>query len=552
MEYLILGSVSIILILLAFHLANKRRTKKRIELLRAGWGKSKTDFFDFDSIRKYSDAVPQNQFHRLTDQTIEDIDLQGLFAFIDRTTSKVGQQFLYKKILEPGQARKNPLEELTILFSTNKPLRETIQLKLSKLNHTDAYYITTLLQDKLLEKPKWFNFLIIDVVLTVSLFLLSFQFPVLLIFLIIPVTLNMFLHYWNKSNTYPFIRSFPQLNLLIQISKALIKTDDLVYNKSVHVSISDLKSFQRKAGLIKFDNEGGVRAELTQLGLYLIELIKSIFLIEVFILFTVTRELESKQASIKTLFDYVGTIDMALSIASLRCGEMKTCLPTLASAGKEMIAKSMYHPLIDDCVKNDFSVRGKSILITGSNMSGKSTFLRTVTINSLLAQTIYTCFADEFTIPILKQFSSIRIDDNLFEGKSYYLQEVTIMAFLLEQVNAPHQNLFVLDEVFKGTNTVERIASAKAILSYLNRNENIVVVSTHDLELAQMLAEEYDLFHFTESVENNKLHFDHIIKAGPLKTKNAIKILELANYPADITKEARRLSTTLNLGVIKI
>lgn len=552
MEYLILGSVSIFLILLAFHLANKRRTKKRIELLRAGWGKSKTDFFDFDNIRKYSDAVPENQFHRLTDQTIEDIDLQGLFAFIDRTTSKVGQQFLYKKILEPGQARKNPLEELTILFSTNKPLRETIQLKLSKLNHTDAYYITTLLQDKLLEKPKWFNFLIIDVVLTVSLFLLSFQFPVLLIFLIIPVTLNMFLHYWNKSNTYPFIRSFPQLNLLIQISKALIKTDDLVYNKSVHVSISDLKSFQRKADLIKFDNEGGVRAELTQLGLYLIELIKSIFLIEVFILFTVTRELESKQASIKTLFDYVGTIDMALSIASLRCGEMKTCLPTLASAGKEMIAKSMYHPLIDDCVKNDFSVRGKSILITGSNMSGKSTFLRTVTINSLLAQTIYTCFADEFTIPILKQFSSIRIDDNLFEGKSYYLQEVTIMAFLLEQVNAPHQNLFVLDEVFKGTNTVERIASAKAILSYLNRNENIVVVSTHDLELAQMLAEEYDLFHFTESVENNKLHFDHIIKAGPLKTKNAIKILELANYPADITKEARRLSTTLNLGVIKI
>lgn len=185
-------------------------------------------------------------------------------------------------------------------------------------------------------------------------------------------------------------------------------------------------------------------------------------------------------------------------------------------------------------------------------MSGKSTFLRTVTINSLLAQTIYTCFADEFTIPLLKQFSSIRIDDNLFEGKSYYLQEVTIMAFLLEQVNAPHQNLFVLDEVFKGTNTVERIASAKAILSYLNRNENIVVVSTHDLELAQMLAEEYDLFHFTESVENNKLHFDHIIKAGPLKTKNAIKILELANYPADITKEARQLSATLNLGVTKI
>lgn len=180
-------------------------------------------------------------------------------------------------------------------------------------------------------------------------------------------------------------------------------------------------------------------------------------------------------------------------------------------------------------------------------MSGKSTFLRTLLINSLLAQTIHTCFADEFVSPILKQFSSIRIDDNLFEGKSYYLQEVTIMRSLLEQVDSPNQNLFVLDEVFKGTNTVERIAAAKAILSYLNRNDNIVIVSTHDIELAEMLNHEYDLFHFTESVENNELHFDHIIKAGPLKTRNAIKILELANYPIDITQEAKQLSAALTI-----
>ncbi|UJP64720.1 MutS-related protein [Mongoliitalea daihaiensis] len=201
----------------------------------------------------------------------------------------------------------------------------------------------------------------------------------------------------------------------------------------------------------------------------------------------------------------------------------------------------MFHPLIEDCVKNDLTIDGKSILITGSNMSGKSTFLRTLAINSILAQTIYTCFADNFSTPLLKQFSSIRIDDNLLDGKSYYFQEVNIMSSLLSQVTLPNQNLFLLDEVFKGTNTVERIAAAKSILSYLNRNDNIVIVSTHDIELAEMLKKEYDLYHFTETINENKLHFDHTLKEGPLKTSNAIRILEQSGYPEEVIAEAKKL-----------
>ena len=178
-------------------------------------------------------------------------------------------------------------------------------------------------------------------------------------------------------------------------------------------------------------------------------------------------------------------------------------------------------------------------------MSGKSTFLRTLAINSILAQTIYTCFADEYNTPIVKQFSSIRIDDNLFEGKSYYFQEVHIMGSLITEAQQPNQNLFVLDEVFKGTNTVERISAAKAILSYLNRDNNIVIVSTHDIELADMLESEYDLYNFTETIEDDELHFDHKIKSGQVKTRNAIKLLELSNYPAEIISEARKISARL-------
>ena len=189
----------------------------------------------------------------------------------------------------------------------------------------------------------------------------------------------------------------------------------------------------------------------------------------------------------------------------------------------------------------------KSILITGSNMSGKTTFLRTLALNSILAQTIYTCFADTFNTPLLKLHSSVRIDDNLLDGKSYYFEEVTVMAALINEVKQDYQNLFILDEVFKGTNTIERIASAKAILSFLNKNNNMVFVSTHDVELSALLANEYELYHFAEAIENNQFHFDHKLKAGPLKTSNAIRILELYNYPAEIIEEAQSISKSLSM-----
>ena len=258
------------------------------------------------------------------------------------------------------------------------------------------------------------------------------------------------------------------------------------------------------------------------------------------------RKKKEKKRDIQNLFEYIGKIDSAISVASLRAGTAQTCIPEFSTAVKAMEVSGMHHPLIEHCIENELTIENKSILITGSNMSGKSTFLRTLIINSILAQTIYTCFASRFKSPMLKQFSSIRIDDDLFEGKSYYFQEVSIMASLLNQVESSDQKLFVLDEVFKGTNTIERIAAAKAILSYLNRENHIVLVATHDHELAELLSKEYDLYHFTELVKDNELHFDHRIKIGPLKTRNAIKVLELSNYPEDVIQEARMIALKLD------
>ncbi len=545
MLYLFFGLLGAFILIFVIDRYSKISKNNKLKKIQAAWGKPKKESFDFDKIWKHADALNDKPFHRLSDQTIEDIDLYELFTFLDRTTCKVGQQFLFKKILEPSDYLTHPSEDLIKVFATDQNLRESIQLELLSLNNSGAYYITTLLKDKLLEKPKWFNLLVLNLFLVVGLTILTFKFPILLIALILLVTLNMILHYWNKNNTFQYLKSFPQLNNLIQVAKRFQKKGNTFYDQAVAKSISDLKPFQRKVKLINFASTSGIQSEFSFIANYLVEIIKAIFLVELFALYRITEEVEHKKAAIHTLFNFVGNLDAAISIASLRAGKEKTCQPTFVSAKKELHVRNLYHPLIPDCVTNNLTIQDKSILITGSNMSGKSTFLRTVIINSILAQSINTCFADAFSSPILKQYSTIRIDDNLLDGKSYYFQEVNIMASLIAEVASGHQNLFVLDEVFKGTNTVERIASAKAILSYLNRGSHLVIVATHDIELAEMLEAEYDLYHFTETVANQALHFDHTIKPGQLKTRNAIKILELSNYPEAVIKEAKEVSLSL-------
>jgi DNA mismatch repair ATPase MutS len=308
----------------------------------------------------------------------------------------------------------------------------------------------------------------------------------------------------------------------------------------VQQSILNLKGFKRKYKYLNFGEYDG--NEILQLIMYFFDFIKAIFLIEIHTLFSTLKELKNKKEDINSLINYIGSIDAALSIASLRAGHRNYTLPIFTNKQKSFEAKDIYHPLINNCVENSININGKSVLITGSNMSGKSTFIRTIAINSILAQTIYTCFGQEFKTPILKVFSSIRINDSIENATSYYLEEVNTIRDLIKESDNDFQYLFILDEVFKGTNTIERIAGAKAILSYLNKNENIVFVSTHDIELAELLKTEYDLYHFVEDVENEKLVFDHKIKTGSLKTRNAIKILALANYPSTIIEEAKAIA----------
>jgi DNA mismatch repair ATPase MutS len=179
-------------------------------------------------------------------------------------------------------------------------------------------------------------------------------------------------------------------------------------------------------------------------------------------------------------------------------------------------------------------------------MSGKTSFIRTIALNVITGLTLNTCFAEYFSMPRVRIFSAIRISDDLMNDRSYYFEEVITIKEMLDNSTSGNLNLFLLDEIFKGTNTVERISAGKAVLSSLNKNNNIVFVSTHDIELADLLKQEYDLYHFSEIVNHKTVDFDYKLKEGKLKNRNAIKILQLNDYPESIIQEAIEISEELD------
>ena len=253
------------------------------------------------------------------------------------------------------------------------------------------------------------------------------------------------------------------------------------------------------------------------------------------------RLIDSKRKDIDGVFRFIGFLDVICSLSFLREELPYYCHPAKQDNDEKLLAKSVYHPLIDNCIPNDISISTKSILITGSNMSGKTSFIRTIAINAITGKVLNTCFANEFRIDTDRRILSvINTEDDLENGKSYFLTETENVKKVFDCAISGNY-LLVFDELFKGTNTAERISINAAVLKELAGHNNIVLASTHDNELTSLLDNEYELYHFCEDIENDTLAFDYKIKKGTANEGNAIKILGLYGYPDYITKEAEKI-----------
>ena len=526
---------------------NNRRKKDKEKLFEA-FGKIKDDSYDFEQIESYFRKKDNsNAFQVLSDKTCNDLDFQELFMFIDRTNSKVGQQYLYNKLRTiPFDSEENDSQEKLIAeFINNSDFRISIQSKLSKLNESETFYISSLFQDELLKPPKWYFIIRLLSFTSAFTLIMSFFNPKMFLVLLVVFIINMVIHYWNKKNLYHYFGSIPQLLKLNGIARELFKNSTLKgINSNLIKSINIIDKVRNHMSF--FDWEVKLQAPMQAVFWVIFELFKTLFLIEPLLLFGALRQLDTKRKEIEEVFMFVGQIDSIISVASLRKGLNNYCIPKIIQEQKTIVAKEVYHPLIFDCIKNSIHVNKKSILLTGSNMSGKTSFIRTIGINVITGLTINTCFAEQFSIPRMRVYSAIRISDDLMNDKSYYFEEVLTIKEMIDKSENGNSNLFLLDEIFKGTNTVERISAGKAVLSSLAKADNIVFVSTHDIELADLLKDEYDLYHFSEIVDNKTVDFDYKLKEGKLKNRNAIRILQINGYPENIINEAIKISIDID------
>jgi len=524
---------------------HKRKIKERLS---ASFGKIKDDSFTFELIERYFKKKDKTEaFQVLSDKTCNDLDFKELFMFADRTTSKVGQQFLYHT-LRTISADENKFiiqEKLIDKISKDADFRLDLQLQLDKLAKDDTYYITSLFQDKHVKEPKWF-FVIRLLSFTNLLSLILLPFNPQLIFLLFGVfIINIGIHMWNKRNLDQYLSSIPQLLRLYGVAKEFLKYDlfDEI-KKDIPDSMLVLDKIRNRMSFFKLESK--LESDSDILFWAMLEFLKTLFLLEPILLFGVLKQLDTKRKEVENVFSFVGNIDTLISIASLRQGLDQYCIPEINCKSKILEAIAVYHPLINNCVTNSIQVNGKSILLTGSNMSGKTSFIRTIAINAITGLTINTCFAEQFTLPRFRIYSAIRISDDLMNDKSYYFEEVLTIKEMIDESRNGKPNLFLLDEIFKGTNTIERISAGKAVLSFLARGNNIVFVSTHDIELAELLKDEYMLYHFSEKVDHKTVDFDYKLKEGKLKNRNAIRILQINDYPDNIINEAIELSKELD------
>ncbi|WP_315115947.1 MutS-related protein [uncultured Clostridium sp.] len=241
---------------------------------------------------------------------------------------------------------------------------------------------------------------------------------------------------------------------------------------------------------------------------------------------------------LKEWLEVVGEFESLSSISVLGFENPNWVTPTIQKEKLVIRGKKVGHPLLGErAVKNDFSIGDgeKILLITGSNMSGKSTFLRTTGINLLLAYMGAPVFAEEFTCSLMDIYTCMRISDNLERNISSFYGELLRINKLIEGVKIKKPIFFLLDEIFKGTNSVDRHTGAKILINKLSKEKVLGLVSTHDLELGSL--EEYNSkvknYHFREYYKNNEIHFDYKLRKGISTTRNALYLMKIAGIEVE-------------------
>lgn len=524
------------------------RLQKRLVALRQSWGQP---------MARVREPATIGLFHRWTsdqrptvdDSTWSDLGLDDVFAAIDRTTGMPGRQVLYHHLrtYEADPAILAERARQHALFRRDAALRERIQLISDRLDGPGAAYLAPLLLGSLPELPPaaWLFRLLSW--LTPACLIGMFVIPPLFLPALLLVCINVGIYATYGQKILPHFAGFSQVVALLDSAAELGGLADphqLPQLARLRASAGLIATVRRRIGWLVVD-----RTALPEMVQALFGYLNMLCLLDIGIFLRALHGLRAHRAALVEVFEAVGSLDASIAVASYLESVPVATVPELV-ARRHFDLTGVYHPLIPDAVDNLFCATDRSALIAGPNMAGKTAFVRTIGLNLILAQTLHFCLARCAVVPRAIVRSAIRREDALAEGSSYFFTEIKqVLEFTRLDASAP-LHVFLIDEIFRGTNTVERIASSAAVLRHLAQN-HLVFATTHDFELQEILADSYALFHFSDRVLDGHYGFDYHIHAGPVRSRNAIKLLALSGYPVAITDEATTLASRLEASPLR-
>lgn len=557
MEYLILVLVMGVFLAVVFvreAYTARCRERKFVKELYADFGKLPHKEY---TLERYAHMDSYFRRHRqdgqIDDITWNDLNMDDIFKRINYAFSASGEEYLYYTLRNTGSSKEEleHLEETVAYFMEHQDERVRIQYLMSKLGHTGKYSLYDYLENlDTLGSRSNKRHIFLDALFLPLILLMPFKLSYALLGIAALTCYNILVYFKEKAEIEPYIISFAYLVRLLTTCDNMVKIEVPPCREEweqMRASLEKLRNISRHSYFVFSKNRYSTSGNPIDI---LVDYLRMTFHLDLIQFNTMLGRLRSNMEAADSLITLAGYVETAISIGAFRASlKHGYCMPEFVDKAQKnaFCVEESYHPLLEEPVKNGIQTEEKGVLITGSNASGKSTFLKTMAINVILAQTIHTCTASVYRAPLYRVYSSMSLRDDIQGGESYYMVEIRAIKRILdgsEEKGTPV--ICFVDEVLRGTNTIERIAASTQILRSLYDRGVLCFAATHDIELTELLQDVYENYHFEEEIKDGDVMFPYKLMYGKSTTRNAIRLLEIMGYEEEIIQKAFEMAEQMS------
>lgn len=542
MEYLLLLVALILVFSFIFTreaIVARQSEKAFIQALRDHYGENNQKEY---SKERYDNISAYYRKHRragqIDDITWNDLSMDDIFKRINYTFSASGEEYLYYTLRSTDSDEKSleHLEEVVAYFMEHEDKRVKIQYRMHQLGYTGKYSLYDYLDNlDFLGTRSNRKHIMADILLLPFIGICFLKLPVGLAGIAGILCYNIVTYFKEKSMIEPYITSFAYIMRLMDQCEKITEVQVPVCQakwREAKERLSRLKVVRRGNFFVMGGNRGPTSGNPLDI---LADYLRMSLHVDIIQFNNMLSGLRNHMEDVDGLIQFVGSLETAIAIGAFRKSLTEYCTPQFC--GKGIRITNGCHPLLSQPVPNSIETE-RNVLLTGSNASGKSTFLKMVAVSAIFAQSIHTVCASSYQAPIYRIYSSMALHDNIQSGESYYIVEIKALKRILDAAQEGEKVLCFVDEILRGTNTVERIAAASQILKSLSADQMLCFAATHDIELTSILKKSFDNYHFEEEIVEGDIHFPYQLMQGPATSRNAIKLLEIMGYDQKVITQA--------------